>query len=617
MKKIIGILSIFLGFGFVVCVILGFIIPINVEITESKNFIYKFLCGIEYFLSYLPAVVFTGYVISCSVSFGHNAEGSTERFSEAMWNRFKIVIISALICTSLLTISKEIILTSVQGVKYNIVNQPKIINEYLNMGNQLLEEGSYKRALKYSNAVLKLDKDNEEAKSIQDTANIEINRASASDIRFRLNESEVKLNAQSVEHINIDEKSISDVYECYQKAQDAFNKGQWFNAHYYAELGISLSTQKDPNLVELRNLSTSAWNNITALYNDAKSEQQVLFAQKYKGYEALVKNNDLEAYYIFWNLYNSSEEMKSDSEVVFYLNVAEQRLTEKYFFIDETFEMQSFESANNVHFSYEYKDGSMDVVYFKGMTSVKSTGGAIQYLRGLNVVSYDVDKVNFRKMEVAYAKVLPVSVQMFTKETKDLLGIEEDTEYVPYIMLKSISRDSNEDITGPVYTYLNEEIPSRYSHPQDYIMLPISYDDFLMLEASINNPDVISIPSLWKLAPKISKYGFSNEIFFQALFNRLLYPFWILVVFISLASFGWNNKIGITQYFKFSWIFSFPFMILIGFVLSIIVDFVLKLFNSFILSVTGPTYFGLIFGIILNLVLIILLSIYFLARKSN
>lgn len=617
MKKIIGILSIFLGFGFLICIVMGFVIPVNAEIIESKKILYKLLCGIEHFLNYLPAVVFTGYVISCSVSFGHNAEGSTYRFSDAMWSRFKVVIISALICTAALTISREVLVTSVQNSKYNIVNQPKIITEYIQMGNHLLNEGSYNRALKYSNAVLKLEKDNEEAKSIQENANIELNRLSSSDIRFKLNESDVQLNVQSVNPINIDKESISEVYECYKKAKSAFDNSEWFNAHYYAELGISLSTLKDPNLSDLRVLSTSAWNNITAIYNEARSEQQILFNKKYQGYEALLKNNDLEAYYIFWNLFNSSDEMKSDSEVIFYLNVAEQRLTEKYFFIDETFEMQSFETANNVHFAYNYKDGSKDVVYFKGMTSVKSTGGSIQYLRGLTIVSYDKDRENFQTMTVSYAKVLPVSVQMFSKETKELLGIDEKTQYVPYIMLKSIGRDSDKEVNTPVYSYLNDYVPSRYSHPQDYIMLPISYDDFLMLEAPINNPDNISLPSLWKLAPKISEYGFSQEIFFQALYNRLLYPFWILVVFVALASFGWNNKIGSTQYFQFSWVFSFPFMIIIGLFLSVTSDFILKLSNAFLLSVIGSSYLGLFLGIFVNLFLLILLSIYFLARKSN
>ena len=52
-------------------------------VPENGRFMYKFCTGMEYFLAFLPAVIFTGILVSCSVHFGHNSEGSTSAFSRA------------------------------------------------------------------------------------------------------------------------------------------------------------------------------------------------------------------------------------------------------------------------------------------------------------------------------------------------------------------------------------------------------------------------------------------------------------------------------------------------------------------------------------------------------
>ena len=74
--------------------------------------------------------------------------------------------------------------------------------------------------------------------------------------------------------------------------------------------------------------------------------------------------------------------------------------------MDETLELESFEDANDIHFAYKYPDGSKDVVYCKGVTTVAGTGKSIQYLRELSICSMDKDGKLFRTMSVPYAKVL-------------------------------------------------------------------------------------------------------------------------------------------------------------------------------------------------------------------
>ena len=610
MKKLIGILSIFLGIGLIVSFVMAFVGDVPTAVPESSVFLYKFMTGLQNFSKYLPGVAITGFTVSCSVHFGRNAEGSTERFSKAMMDRFKMVMIISISIAFLLTVSSEVLGLLTANKKTSIINRLKIVNDYVNVGNKLIDNGYYERAMNYAEAALKLSPNDKKAQNLKDRADVEINRARNSNIRFKLYESVEE--AEKVDRVNINAEQINEVYQLYEKAQLAFDKKEWFNAHYYSELGIKLATSKDPNLEELKKLSTAAWNNLTEYHDLAKTEGQLTFEKKYQGYLALVQKDDLKAYYIFRELYQSSREMQSDPDVVFYLQIAENRINERSFFVDETFELKSFESANDVYFAYEYADGSRDIIYFKGMTTVASTGNSIQYLRALTIVSVSRAGEVFRTMTVPYAKVLPVSVKTLTPTTKALMGIDDNIESVPYIMLKSVSRDSPEIHNEPLYTYQNGETAMT----PEYILLSIPYEDFLLLENSTSTPESMSLPSLIKLVRMAEKYGFCTEVFGQALMNRLYYPLWILVIFILLAGFGWNNRIGANQYFKFSWAFAFIPFILISMLFNKMMMFLFRLVNYVLLGGLGISG-GMTAGLVLYIVMLICASVFFVSRRSE
>lgn len=610
MKKIWGILSFFLIFGLVVCMICGFFVNVPAAVSKSSNLLFKTFTGLHYFLIYLPILSITGFVVSCSVHFGHNSEGSTSRFSVAMAERFKTVIITGLVIAFVLTLSAEFLGVFIGQKKNAIINQPKLINEYIKVGNNLFENGYYERAMRYADAALKLDSNSKGANDLKANADIEINRARTSNVRFKLYESVEE--AEKVERVIIDAKQINEVYRFYLQAQDCFEKKEWFNAHYYSQLGINLATPKDPNLESLKKISTEAWNNLVDCHNLSKTDGQLAFEKKYQGYLALVEKDDLKAYYIFRELYQSSREFQSDPDVVFYLQIAENRINERYFFIDETFELESFENANDVYFTYKYPDGSKDIIYFKGMTTVEETGNSIQYLRDLTIKSLNRDGDLFRTMTVPYAKVLPVSVKTLTPTTKALMGINDEIEYVPYLMLKSIGRDKPNTEIAPLYVYENGESATT----PEYMLLSISYSDFLMIESVATDTDAISIPALFNLIFKAPEYGFTSEIYGQALINRLLYPLFILIMFVLLGIFSWNNRMGTNQFFKFTWAFAFPiFFIVAGFFYQALM-FIYKLFNYVILAGFGITN-GLIIGIVWYVILLIVFSVIFLGKNSR
>jgi len=610
MKKIFTILSVFLSIGFVVCFVLGLFMPVPPEVAQPSVFLYKFCIGLDYFSRFLPAMIIAGFIISLSVYFGHNAEGSSERFSQAMAGRFKLVIISGLVCTFLVSLSNETFSLWSRQKRNQLVNKTKIISEYIEVGKLLLENGINDRALVYANAALKLNPNSKEARDLKSRADTEINRIYTSTLKFDLT------SAQPLEKkddsIIINTEKVNDAYKCLLQAKSAYANEQWFNAHYYAELGIKISEPKNPNLDELKEISANAWNNITQQHKEKGTEGYEIYDQKYKGYLALVNKNDLEAYYIFRGLYENYDDLKRDPDVVFYLDVATNRIEQEYFFVDETLELKSFESANDVYFSYTHENGAKEIVYFKGVTSVQSTGQSIQYLRNLTIVSLDSYGNFIRKLSVPYAKLMPVSVKNLTAETKEMLQIEEKTDFVPYFLLKAVGRDDPSIQFGPLYTFADGTSASS----PEYMIFPLKYSEFLLLENSTLNPDNNSIFYLFKFVKNAAEFGFSAEQYVQSLMSRLLFPMLFLILLILLAGFAWDNRVGATQMFRFSWVFSFPFLIAISAVLYRFALVLFKLINFTILSF-APGKAALFAGAGIYLLFMIIFSLAFLMRCSK
>ena len=113
-----------------------------------------------------------------------------------------------------------------------------------------------------------------------------------------------------------------------------------------------------------------------------------------------------------------------------------------------------------------------------------------------------------------------------------------------------------------------------------------------------------------------AKYGFCTEVYGQALVNRIFYPLWILIMFILLAGFGWNNRINPTQFFKFSWALAFIPFILISMLYNKMMMFLFRLVNYVLLGGFGLSG-GMIAALVLYIILLICSSIIFVSRHSR
>ena len=112
------------------------------------------------------------------------------------------------------------------------------------------------------------------------------------------------------------------------------------------------------------------------------------------------------------------------------------------------------------------------------------------------------------------------------------------------------------------------------------------------------------------------KYGFCPEVYGQAMMNRVFYPLWILIIFILLAGFGWNNRIDPNKYFKLSWALAFIPFILLSLMFNKMMTFLFRLINYVLLGGIGISG-GLMAGLVLYVILLISVSVFFVSRHSK
>lgn len=108
MKRTYIITIVFTVFSFLLCLCYGFFfaaIPKVVSLSENS---YRFFFGLKTFIHILPAILGTGLLVGWSVGFGANQSGSKVRFSNAMFGRYKKVLILSLVSVFILTISTEV-----------------------------------------------------------------------------------------------------------------------------------------------------------------------------------------------------------------------------------------------------------------------------------------------------------------------------------------------------------------------------------------------------------------------------------------------------------------------------------------------------------------------------
>ncbi|MBQ9630421.1 MAG: hypothetical protein IJR49_02410, partial [Treponema sp.] len=351
MKKIFRIFFIYIVIALVACFVYSFVKDVPEFLLSGTITRYKIYRAFYSFCKFFPAIVITGFALSHAVVFGRNPEGSTERFSSHMFERYRQVLMTSLLCALLLTLSKEIFVPFLSRKITRLERLPLLVQEYVKAGRQMNIIGKHELAYQYGIHAAKLDPHSSEAQLlIRDTELFAKESNAATKI-------ENVTSALSEEGYTVSELRLL--------AENAFEKAQYFNAHYYAQTAINIASGRDTNYERLRSIAAQSWNMLSVSHEDALSEETLVFRKKLEGYTSFMQGDNLKAYYIFTELSDSKK--LRDPDIERYLKLANERVQNEYFFIDEMLAKQEFETGANIYFSIKKENEGTDIVYIKGI----------------------------------------------------------------------------------------------------------------------------------------------------------------------------------------------------------------------------------------------------------
>ncbi len=606
MRKTALITFAYAVFTFAVCLTASFLIKEIPVLLPGESTSYIFFRGLLYFFDLVPALCGCSFLIGCTILYGKDSHKAQIKFSPFIMAHFRKTMIASILLVFIITAIGEVFAPLCELRQTRAKFKPVIFNEYMTLANEYYEKKEMSLAFEYAYNALLINPKDKEAQTIKEFSEAAITSPKAYP---------AEIEEPKITYVPKLETQGETVTSLITKAKDAMENEKWFDAHYYSHLALEIGNSKDINIEEAKRICSEAWNRLFAIKIFAESDDQLLFRKKREAYMTLIDGSNIEAYYRFLEISKTSEKAARDYDVVKFLGIAEERVNQTYFFIDEVENLRRFEAYRDVYFTITHDDGSKDVVYIRGITPVKNSGRMIQYLRNFNVLKFSADGTFMKSLSVPYAKMYYTPVESFDQQAKERFGIKDDFKRVPFIMLTSLSKNNRDKIVSPIYEYNVDFDDNKEYDTENSVVLGISQADFDLICDTMTGLKRISFVTPIRLLPKVQDYGYSLEVYSSEFMYRITYPFLMLIFMIFIADIAWNYRLMENQMFKFKWIFMMPFLTMIFYYLLECMIFVIKFLSYVLISTTGNLAIFFMLGILI--IALISVSYIFVSRTAN
>lgn len=602
MKKVIVIVTAYalLAFAAIYFFLVSFSeLPVLLEGRQST---YRILEAGIMFCKFLPALLTSAFLIACATAFAKDAQKAVLPYSPVVIAHFKKVFSAGLVMTFLIFAGFELYCPYAAVKMEQFRKEPVLLAEYMALGNKAYDAKNYFLAYEYGKQAQFISPEDKDVLVLVDKAE------ALKDVQRTMLHAKPVVSVYAV-YRERETKGMT-VTELIAKAKEAWDMERWFDCHYWAELAVSVSDSKDVNVNDAKRMAADSWKKLNGPSPYKADADNEIFSAKREAYASLNAGNVLDAYYKYLAIQKRLNGVP-DPDVSKFLDVAKDRVVQQCFFIDETENLDKFESYNNVYFSITHSDGSKEVVYIRGVTPVNGTGGMIQYLRGISVTKFDLDGKIEKTMFVPYVKMHAEKTEVFSEEDKERFDIKDEFKTVPVMMLNSVDRYTRDVVCNPEYQGATAEEMTRSF---DVFAMPYEYFD-IICEAG-RGSYVMTLPSLYSFVPVADDYGYSSEVYGAAFMNRLCLPFALFFFLLFASLMAWNYRISESQqFFKFRWVLIFPlsstvFFFVIEFLLS-----VLNLFNFAVFGFSGSWSVLIALGV--SFVLLFWVSVSFVKRTSE
>ncbi len=556
------------------------------------------------FCTILPAVIISAFMIGYTTMFSNNEKRPLVRFSAVMMRFFKKIAIAAICGASVVTVTYEVFMPLLRQSITKMEKAPALYTEYLNSARKNLDSGLYAVAHQYAVAAQELFPKSDEAQMLKETCEVFFDKLS-------MPQDFIDRAVPAIPQETITDYDNAASYELLQRAMVLFQQEEWINAHYYAMLALACAEDGSANETDAKMLAAQAWNELEEIKIFQDPKQESLYRQKMDAYQKLMSKDVVGAYYAFTKLL---EENPTDPDAIRYQAIAAAQMAQNYFFFDELPESGLLEADDNICFYATRANGSFYVVYIKGTASVQGTGRMIQYLRDVSVFQYTRNGTYEMSFYVPYAKAVAQPLDSFDQNLQEQLGVTGKNVSVPFLMLESADRTSEAPINRPVYSFAKEEDSVGAEQMPGFLVLPINYNDFLLINDISFNPDDMTLIDLLRFAGRADKYGYAKEVYGQSLCSRVCRPILYLAILIFAAVVGWNYRLLPKNRFRLIWILAIPILTAIIYLFLSIFTYIERLINYGLIELLGMAAVPAIFAC--SVVVLVSASVLFVSRKS-
>ncbi|MGL4982884.1 MAG: hypothetical protein ACRC4W_08545 [Treponemataceae bacterium] len=572
--------------AFIAVAILSLFKPDPIGIINEFLFVNKIYTLLATYCNLIPTLQVTGILISFSWYF-FDLINDAKKTEDYLFTYFKSIIIAIMILLSITTMVQEIASPLINMKLKSHKNLSTDFVDYLALAKKTLNEENYIWTNVYAQKAFQISPSSQEAFSLSRLAELKINE---------LPEYKSPANIEIEETSNYELESINSLL---QKAESFLADKKFFEAHYYASLVNDIEKQSSKINPEAQRIANDAWTMLTNMNTSFSDTSEEVFRKKKIGYTALKNEQFLKSYYIFKDLQKT---VPLDPDVRYFLSLAKEEIEKSYFFIDETYNLQTVETARNIFFSTKNPDDSFDVIRILGIAQIEEAGKLVLYLRGVSIISYDKNNQLIQSLESPHAKMIIANTKDLQKDSLSFLLPTQaipKNQFVPYIILNAIDRENPHITLKPTYTF---QSPSK--KPSTVHVCSITFDDFLLLTEATRGPKEMLVTSMIAFLPKAQQYGFVYDIYYQALCNRGIRPFVYFLLSILAATIAWKFRLKNKTYIKFYWLFFLPIFTII---IYYIIEFTLYIMNTLIyilIMYNSPIAIFVLSGIVLFLILV-------------
>jgi len=518
----------------------------------------KYIFGVSLlsFIEYLIPITCSGLLIAYSLFLTEDdmlsKKGTSHPFHRAVTPMLFLLLVFSLIYAFLITWSYSLTLYSTNSILYNT----KLVKNYMENAAELEKQGKYHEALALLEAGIHLDSSNKKIKELRDQ------------IQNYLVEHEVLTQEEENEELlRTDGLTVADMVK---KAQNFLYKEDWFSAYYYASLAYKI----DPEQTGANDLARQAMQKITTYqYTIEDNAKRELFTKKQAGYNALLKENYLTAYYTFQELKKITP---TDPDINIYLAVAQDKLKETSFFYEDCVFPLSLPGTGEILFLNSADTDDPDNKSKEFVTIKKMVHYNFEYyFQDIEVMELNSRGEVTLHFKAKYGKYYYADLPVKIKGTK--------SGSAHHILLDCISKDKQDLVFKPQYLVAAQ---GQTLTPGIYRIAP----DPAWMRWLTLHPDkyrITGINELFEIKRYLPRFGYPEKEVNIEIMTRLTSPFLFLIFAVFSIAIGWLYRSRYTGRPPIGTILLIPLLPVIVGILYKLLFFLNRLFIIFSINIFG------------------------------